>query len=123
MSKRAEDLAKQLYPDPKLENYDDILVYRTDRDNALMGRANVICVYEQAKKDLGWHSVDESLPPVDEEVIVLRNYWTEESVDPLHKISFGHIVDKNIAIDYDGWNVPSVKYWMPMPKLPKEDEK
>lgn len=51
MSKRAEELAKQLYPDPKLENYDDILVYRTDRDNALMGRANVICVYEQAEKD------------------------------------------------------------------------
>ena len=52
MSKRAEELANQLYPDPKLENYDDILVYRADRDNALMGRANVICVYEQAERDL-----------------------------------------------------------------------
>lgn len=79
--------------------------------------------YEQAEKDLGWHSVDESLPPIDEEVIVLRNYWVEDSVDPLYKVSFGHIVDKNIAVDYDGWNVPSVKYWMPMPKLPKEEEK
>lgn len=79
--------------------------------------------YEQAEKDLGWHSVEESLPPIDEEVIVLRNYWVEESVDPLYKVSFGHIVDKNIAVDYDGWNVPSVKYWMPMPKLPKEEEK
>ena len=52
MSKRAEELANQLYPDPKLENYDDILVYRADRDNASMGRANVVCVYEQAEKDL-----------------------------------------------------------------------
>lgn len=52
MSKRAEELAKQLYPDPELENYDDILVYRADRNNALMGRLNVICVYEQAEKDL-----------------------------------------------------------------------
>lgn len=49
---RAEELAKQLYPDPKLEDYDDILVYRTDRDNALMGRSNVRCVYEQAEKDI-----------------------------------------------------------------------
>lgn len=52
MSKRAEELAKQLYPDPKLEDYDDILVYRTDRDNASMGRINVVRVYEQAEKDL-----------------------------------------------------------------------
>lgn len=52
MSKRAEELAKQLYPDPKLEDYDDILVYRADRDNAIMGRSNVICVYEQAVKDI-----------------------------------------------------------------------
>lgn len=52
MSKRAEDLAKQLYPDPKLENYDDILVYRADRDNAIMGRVNVVRVYEQAEKDI-----------------------------------------------------------------------
>ena len=52
MSKRAEELAKQLYPEPKLENYDDILVYRADRDSASMGMANVVCVYEQAEKDM-----------------------------------------------------------------------
>lgn len=52
MSKRVEELAKQLYPDPKLENYDDILVYRADRDNATMGRAIVVRVYEQAEKDI-----------------------------------------------------------------------
>ena len=36
---RAEELANELFPEPKLENYDDILVYRADRDNAIMGRA------------------------------------------------------------------------------------
>ena len=49
---KAEELANELYPDPKLENYDDVLVYRADRDNAIMGRVNVIRAYQQAKKDL-----------------------------------------------------------------------
>lgn len=51
MSKRAEELAKRLYPDPKLEDYDDILVYRADRDNVLLGMINVVRVYEQAEKN------------------------------------------------------------------------
>lgn len=124
MSKRAEDLAKQLYPDPKLENYDDILVYRADRDNASMGRINVVRVYEQAEKDLGWHSVDESLPPVDEEVIVLRNESNGITLPYPYNLTYGHLVaDKTIFVEYNGWNIHGVKYWMPMPKLPKEDEK
>ena len=49
---RAEELANELFPEPKLENYDDILVYRADRDNAIMGRAMCYRVYEQAEKDL-----------------------------------------------------------------------
>lgn len=49
---KAEELAKQLYPDPRMEDYDDILVYRADRDNASMGRINIVRVYEQAEKDL-----------------------------------------------------------------------
>lgn len=116
MSKRAEDLAKQLYPDPKLENYDDILVYRADRDNAIMGRSNVVCVYEQAEKDLGWHSVEECLPEMNEEVIVLADRL---NLGALFAIAFGHIVDKEKAVDYNGWNIPGVKFWMPMPKIPE----
>lgn len=119
MSKRAEELAKQLYPDPKLEDYDDILVYRADRDNAIMGRVNVMRVYEQAEKDLGWHSVDESLPPVNKEVIVLTD---DLNTAPLYKIVFSHIVDRRYAMDYNGWSIHGVKYWMPMPKIPNEDE-
>ena len=85
--------------------------------------------YEEAEKDLGWHSVEESLPPVDEEVIVLT--------DPLnlhcfYKIGFAHIVNQEATVDIDGkpykavshngWNVPGVKYWMPMPILPEEEK-
>lgn len=118
MSKRAEELAKQLYPDPKLEDYDDILVYRADRDSALLGRINVVRVYEQAEKDLGWHSVEESLPPVDEEVIVLADRL---NLGSLFAIAIGHIVDKEKAVDYNGWNIPGVKFWMPMPEIPNEE--
>lgn len=70
--------------------------------------------YERAEKDLGWHPSTEH-PPVDEEVIVLLGRYED-----FPQIAFGHIVDQNIAIDYNGWNIPGVKYWMPMPKLPEE---
>ena len=48
-------------------------------------------------------------PLVDEEVIAL--------VGDYNKISFAHIVDKDKAIDYDGWNIPEVKCWIPCPKI------
>lgn len=105
---KVEELAKQLYPDPKLEDYDDILVYRADRDNAYVGRWNVRFAYEQAEKDLGWHSIEESLPEIDEEVIVLTD---ELGVAPMYKIALGHIVDRRYAMDYNGWNVRGVRFW------------
>lgn len=49
-----------------------------------------------------WFSVDECLPERDAECIVL---------DKDGRISFGHIVDKKIAVDYDGWNIPNVVFW------------
>ena len=48
-------------------------------------------------------------PAIDEEVIAL--------VGEYNMIYFAHIVDKNIAIDYDGWNIPDVKCWIPCPKI------
>ena len=51
-------------------------------------------------------------PLVDEEVIAL--------VGDYNKISFAHIVDKNKAIDYDGWNIPDVKCWIPCPKIDED---
>ena len=68
-----------------------------------------------------WISVEDDLPILNKEVIVLRyRLDTTPNTAPIYGISFGHIVDKAIYQDYDGWNVPGVAYWMPMPKLPKE---
>lgn len=76
--------------------------------------------YRKAEKDLGWHSVDESLPPMDEEVIVLVDVLAAGGLDAgFGRIAFGHIVDIKRRIDYDGWNIPGVRYWMPMPKIEK----
>ena len=76
--------------------------------------------YLEAEKDLSWHPSTEH-PPVDEEVIVLIDIITKGGFNAgFGKIAFGHIVDKDIAIDYDGWNIPGVRYWMPMPEIPKE---
>ena len=113
-------MANELFPEPKLENYDDILIYRADRDNAIMGRAMCYRVYEQAKKDLGWHPSTEH-PPVGEEVIVLTDIITIGGLNiGFGRIAFGHVVDKDIAVDYDGWNIDGVRYWMPMPEIPEK---
>jgi len=76
----------------------------------------------QEEKQLGWHSVDESLPPVDEEVIVLRDELSDCLLPDAGFVGVGHIVDRRYAMDYNCWNVPGVKFWMPMPKIPNEDE-
>lgn len=89
--------------------------------------------YEQAQKDLGWISVKDRLPDIDEEVLVL--------VEPLKvysspmKLCFGHRPNPDgfdakstltgkmkhyTPETYDGWNIPGVKYWMPCPKLPED---
>lgn len=86
-------------------------------------KAAVIYGYEQAEKDLGWHSVDESLPEMDEEVIVLKDILVEGGLKVgFGMIAFGHLVDTERCIDYNGWNIPGVKFWMPMPKLPEEQK-
>lgn len=66
--------------------------------------------------NLHWISVEKDLPKQEEEVIVLCD---ELDTTPFYKISFGHMVDKTICQDYNGWNIPNVVYWHPMPKLPK----
>ena len=115
MSKKAEQRALEVYPDKEVNGV--LLNYGKHRR---LFRE----VYEQAEKDLGWHSVVESLPPMDEEVIVLADIITKDGLNVgFGRIAFGHIVDKSVAIDYNGWNIPGVKFWMPMPKIPKEDKK
>ena len=51
-------------------------------------------------------------PLVDEEVIAL--------VGDNKMISFAHIVNKERCIDYDGWNIPNVKCWIPFSKIEED---
>ena len=68
----------------------------------------MICsVYKVSSDKHVWRPSTEH-PAIDEEVIAL--------VGENKMISFAHIVDKNKAIDYDGWNIPNVKCWIPCPK-------
>ena len=61
-----------------------------------------------------WIDVNDALPPMNEEVIVLTNQY---KVGLAH-ICFGHIVDKRFAIDYNGWNIPDVTHWIYCPPMP-----
>lgn len=91
--------------------------------------------YKEAEKDLGWHSVKEMLPPIDEEVIVLTDDIHGTIVPGAHGICFGHRPNpdgwdgKNMktgevkhydVVTYDGWNIPGVTHWMYCPKLEEE---
>ena len=66
----------------------------------------VATIKEQKPKAVSpvWVSIKDELPPVDKEAVVLTTDG---------KICFGHIVDKKIAKDYNGWNIPDVEYWLP----------
>lgn len=118
MSSRAEQRALEVYPvEMRPLNYQDLIDQfggKTEIDVNTYPRCIFQEGYEQAEKDLGWHPASEH-PPVDEEVIVLTDIL---GVAPYYEIAVGHIIkEANI------WNLRGVKWWMPMPKLPKEEEK
>ena len=121
MSKRAEKRALEAYP-----RINPVQFYH--REGFVLG-------YEQAEKDLGWHSVKESIPPMDEEVIVLTDDIHGKIVPGSHMICYAHRPNpkgfdgKNIetgeikhydVVTYDGWNIPGVTHWMYCPKLEEE---
>lgn len=68
-------------------------------------------VYKVSSDKQEWRPSTEH-PQIDEEVIAL--------VGEYNQIYFAHIVDKNIAIDYDGWNIPDVRWWIPCPKIEED---
>lgn len=68
-------------------------------------------VYKVSSDKTTWIPSTEH-PQVDEEVIVL--------IGEYNQIGFAHIVDKDKAIDYDGWNIPEVKCWIPCPKIDED---
>lgn len=80
------------------------VMYDTDQEDALAKM--VANMQERRPKQVSpvWVSIKNRLPPVDKEVVVLTTDG---------EICFGHIVDKKIAKDYNGWNIPNVEYWLP----------
>lgn len=66
---------------------------------------------EFAYETNSWISVNDRLPEMYREVITL---------DDEGRISFAHTVDATTTTHYDGWNIPSVEYWMPF-NNPLED--
>lgn len=122
MSERAEEAALRAYPPTHSDGKRHTKRVQSEFvDTHQSVRTIFQNGYELAEKDLGWHSVDECLPPIDEEVIVLTDIITKDGLKVgFGRICFGHIVDKNIAVDYNGWNIPGVRYWMRCPKIPEE---
>lgn len=68
-------------------------------------------VYKVSSAKNAWRPSTEH-PLIDEEVIAL--------VGENKMISFAHIVDKDRCVDYDGWNIPNVKCWIPSPKIEED---
>ena len=78
--------------------------------------------YKQAEKDLGWHSVEESLPELDEEVIVMWFEYGEVRAESLRQIAISSLIQpiQCVPTGEKRWTIPGVKYWMPFPKVPEE---
>ena len=70
--------------------------------NARRERAVLKAQLQTVQNAPDWVSVEELLPDTDVEVIVLTKAG---------RVSFGHIVDKGRAVDYNGWNIRNVEYW------------
>ena len=68
-------------------------------------------VYKVSSDKQEWRPSTEH-PAIDEEVIAL--------VGENKMISFAHIVDKDRCVDYDGWNIPEVKCWIPCHKIEED---
>ena len=135
MSKRAEEAALKAYPVNRIihrgPDADNEIIYVSNEEL----RRGCIKGYKLAEKDLGWHSVDECLPPIVEEVIVLTDEMHGKKLSSACHISYGHRpnpegwdgkdiitgkVTHHDVVTYDGWNIPGVKYWMHCPKLPEK---
>ena len=65
-----------------------------------------------ADKNQYWRDAKEEKPRVDEEVIAI--------VGDNLMVCFAHIVNKKYAVDYNGWNIPDVRCWIPCPPIEEE---
>jgi len=122
MSSRAEQMALEAYPHLEQpffdESYPRVMFTRN------IERSAFVSGYEQAEKDLGWHSVDESLP--EETEYVTDNGCHQKWSKSVFVITTGNSVmlcwakDGEFFCDKDFHFPVKVKYWMPCPKLPEK---
>lgn len=80
------------------------VMYDSDQEEALAKMVSNMQGRRPKQVSPVWVSIKDRLPPVDKEAVVLTTDG---------EICFGHIVDKKIAKDYNGWNIPNVEYWLP----------
>lgn len=80
------------------------VMYDSDQEDALTNMVSNMQGKRTKQVSPVWVSIKDRLPPVDKEAVVLTTDG---------EICFGHIVDKKIAKDYNGWNIPDVEYWLP----------
>lgn len=119
MSKRAEEKALEAYPHLEQATFDEmyprlLFTRNTERNAFVQG-------YEQAEKDLGWISVEDRLP---EESGFYITCVEQSGVAQCVSVDNYFDVKRKEWIEDDEDNcIAAVDYWMPMPKLPKEDEK
>ena len=68
---KAKELAEQMFPEPQMENYDDILEYRNDRDWTFIARGAVVKGYEQAKEEMMKDAIETTIDGKVVKVIVI----------------------------------------------------
>ena len=85
---------------------------------ASFGRENIAWAFTAgarwADEHPYWRPATEH-PATDIEVIALVGKYL--------KVVFAHIVkDREKVVDYDGWNIPEVKWWMPIQSIGELEE-
>lgn len=129
--------ALELFPVRKKENKKGT----GDYDPNIPRRKAFIKGGQYALKNL-WKDVDDTLPDIDKEVIVLVGDGVQHNIHEkehlIYKVCFGHRPNPNgwdgkdistgkithyepKLYDEGGWNQPNVKYWLDL-ELPKEIE-
>jgi hypothetical protein len=113
MSKRAEEIALEAYP-PEMRKAFELLP--KDWNKPL--RTACVKGYEQAEKDLGWISVKDRLPEKD------GWYFTCVEISGIPQcVGLSHFETYSGQWDDDDDSIELVDYWMPIPKLPNQEEK
>ena len=114
MGKRAEEAALKAYP--IVRTYND---YVGDYDDTnFVQRIAYEEGYMCAEKDLGWISVKDRLPDTTAYVFTC----IEMNGIP-QCVGFHYYKDGKWFEGFEEDTVGAVEYWMPIPKLPKEEEK